>query len=1376
MSAAPNNVDLKARLARLTPAQRAALAERLGNGEHRRQSASVPLVPCPARATAGEGVLVVPASHAQRRMWFLHSYAPDSPAYNTAKLFRLHGPLDGAVLERAFQALAARHETLRTTFELRGSEVMQVVARHAEFRLETTDLSGLAEAEREAQMARLAKEWSRRAFDLERGPLWRAWLVRLGAEEHALVVVVHHIVFDGWSVGVFCRELGSIYDSLVAGRPTELPELRAQYADFAHWQERFLRGQVLSRLTGYWQRKLQDAPPALDLPADRPRPPVESLRGANRNFTVPRALRAELAALAQREEVTLFMVLLAAFKVLLFRHSGQEDVTVGVPFANRNPRETEALIGCFLNTLPLRTGLTGNPAFSELLQRVKQTVLEAHDHADLPFESLVQLLPTGRDLSRSPWFQYFFQLRNVPRELIEAGPVRCEMVALPTGTAKFTLSLHVDEQDGELACDWEYDTALFDAETIDRLAARWETLLRGLVATPGTRVAELPLLPAGEQRLLAEWNRTERAYRLDVPLHRWIEEQIEQTPAAVALRFQGQEVSYGELGRRADRLASFLRSHGAGPNRLVAVYLERSVEMVVALLGVLKAGAAYVPVDPEYPAERVAFMIEDAGAECVLTLDRLRSRLPAGRARVVSLDTGWEEIEAAPAVGGAASGPDDLAYVIYTSGTTGRPKGVRNTHRGIVNRLLWMQEEFRLTAADKVLQKTPFSFDVSVWEFFWPLMAGAQLVVARPGGHREPDYLCDLIQREAITVLHFVPSMLAVFLDAPGAGGCLTLRDVIASGEALPHSLQQRFFGRLPARLHNLYGPTEAAVDVTCWHCRRDSPLDLVPIGWPIANTRCHILDARLQAVPPGATGELYLGGVQVGAGYHNRPELTAERFVQDVFVSAPQARLYRTGDLARYRADGAIEFLGRTDFQVKIRGLRIELGEVEAALEQLPKVREAAVLAREDAPGDVRLVAYVVAEAVDTPNAKSLRDALAQRLPDYMVPTAFVFLPALPLTPNGKLDRSALPRPEAGGGAAASETVLPQSLLEYRLAGLWERTLGVRGVHPGDDFFALGGHSLLGVRLMMDIGELVGQPVPIATLFHAPTPHGMARLLTARHLQPAWSSLVPLQPHGTLPPLFCIHGWGGGVWDARALGGHLGTDQPIYGLQAVGIEDQNWQHTTVEEMATHYAAEIRSFQPHGPYYLCGYSLGGVIAYDVARQLVAQGQPVGLLAVLDTYPKNLPVWPQVKAYAPYLLARLGHHLQQLRFIPAAEAAGYVRGRLQALNRHAGRILARRRQPPALAERAGDAAPVVTDYFVEVSNRYRPIPSTIPVALFRAEGGQIRNEVGWRHLAEGGLEIIPLRCGHLEMLSEPHLGRLATELRRVLAKARAPQTL
>ncbi|HVS00656.1 MAG TPA: amino acid adenylation domain-containing protein, partial [Thermoanaerobaculia bacterium] len=819
-------------------------------------------------------------------------------------------------------------------------------------------------------------------------------------------------------------------------------------------------------------------------------------------------------ALARREGATLFMVLLAGFQALLARYSGQDDLAVGSPVAGRNRVEIEGLIGFFVNTLVLRGALTGEPSVRELLGGVRETTLSAHAHQDVPFERLVQELAPERSLAHTPLFQVMLVLQNAPAESLEIRDLRLRPVDVAAATAKFDLTVSLAEHDGRLRGVVEYATDLFDATTIERLIIHYERLLASMVERPESRAVDLYLLTAEEALQLRAWNETAVSYPLHRPLHAWIEDQVDRTPGALAVSFEDEELSYRELDRRANRLARRLRSLAVGPEARVAVCLERSAELVVALLAVLKAGGAYVPLDPEYPRERLAFMLTDAQPAVLLSSGTLRDRLPDPGIPAVWLDreAGALGAESGDRPTGGWADSSQLAYMIYTSGSTGRPKGAMVSHRSICNRLFWMQSAYQLTATDAVLQKTPFSFDVSVWEFFWPLMAGARLVIARPGGHRDGAYLVNVIAREKVTVLHFVPSMLQAFLEEPGLDRCRSLRKVVVSGEALSANLAERFFARLPVDLENLYGPTEAAVDVTVWGCSPGSVRMPVPIGRPIANTTIHVLDPGGRPVPVGVSGELHIGGVNVGRGYLARPDLTAEKFVPDTF-GEPGARLYRTGDLARFAADGAIEFLSRLDNQVKVRGFRIELGEIEAALAKLPGVREAAVVVSEgrldEGPGDPRLVAYVTGDA----SADALRRSLRERLPDYMVPAIFVPLEALPLTPNGKVNRKALPAP--GPVSSIHQTEESHSKLEENLAGIWREVLGLSRVGFEENFFDLGGHSLLLPKVQARLRDRLEKDVSLVELLTHTTVRALARHLEPSEVAPAARAAMAPAPDG---------------------------------------------------------------------------------------------------------------------------------------------------------------------------------------------------------------------------------------------------------------------
>ncbi|MFP5286522.1 MAG: amino acid adenylation domain-containing protein, partial [Thermoanaerobaculia bacterium] len=888
------------------------------------------------------------------------------------------------------------------------------------------------------------------------------------------------------------REFAELYEAFSQGRSVQLGELPLQYADFAVWQREWLRGEVLERQLGWWRDHLAGAPAVLELPADRPRPPVRSGRGGSVPVALPEALRDGVQALARRHGATPFMALLAAFQALLGRLAQRDDVPVGTPIAGRNRAEIEGLIGFFVNTLVLRADLAGDPAFRELLARSRETSLGAYACQDLPFEKLVEELQPERSLAHPPLFQVLFVLQNAPLEELDLPGLDARVLAPGTGTNKLDLQLALMETAEGLVGDLTYNRDLFDPPTAMRLAGQYERLLAAAVADPEARLSDLLLLGGAEvQQLLREWNDTWADWSLERPLHSWIEEQARRTPDAPALTFEGETLAYRELDERAGRLAAHLRSLGARPETRVGIAAERSLELVVGLLGILKAGACYVPLDPSYPRERLAFMLEDSLDGILLTQERLAGTLPPHRGRVVLLDREMEEEPVSTEVL-----PEHPAYVIYTSGSTGRPKGAVNTHRAIVNRLVWMQAQYGLAPGDVVLQKTPFSFDVSVWEFFWPLMVGARLVVARPGGHQDSAYLAELIRREGVTTLHFVPSMLQVFLEQPGVETCSSLRRVICSGEALPFELQQRFFTKLGAELHNLYGPTEAAVDVTVWQCEPDGARPIVPIGRPISNLRIHILDRDLRPVPMNVPGELFIAGVGLARGYLKRPDMTAERFVPDP-LGEPGSRLYKSGDLCRHLPDGRVEYLGRLDNQVKLRGFRIELGEIEAALCAHPAVKVAVVLARVDRPGDRRLVAYVTGDR--EPSPPELRRHLFESLPEYMVPSAFVVLPAMPLSPNGKVDRRALPAPETAS-PVEREHVAPRTALEEYLAGLWQAPLGLERVGIHDDFFELGGNSISGAVLINQLQERLGEIVHVVVIFDAPTVERMAAYLVGSY------------------------------------------------------------------------------------------------------------------------------------------------------------------------------------------------------------------------------------------------------------------------------------
>ncbi|MNF24246.1 Linear gramicidin synthase subunit D [compost metagenome] len=1088
--------------------------------------AALDIQPAPQASTIARVArdAALPLSYAQERQWVLWQLEPHSTAYNIPTALRLQGALDVPALERSFNALIARHETLRTTFTQVDDRPVQII--HPAQPLALKHRTEVADqAQRQQHIEAFIEAENQHVFDLEHGPLIRVSLLSLGDNEHVLALTQHHIVSDFWSMQVMVDELIQLYAAECEGRTAELNPLAVQYVDYAVWQRQWMEAGERDRQLAYWTAQLAGEQPVLELPTDRPRPAQRSYHGAHLDIDLPRDLAAALKALAQSHNVTPFMLLLAAFQTLLHRYSGQADIRVGIPNANRNRVESESLIGFFVNTQVLKARFHDRQSFSDLLQQVRQAALDAQAHQDLPFEQLVEALQPERSLSHSPLFQVMYNHQNARKDARERQAARLPGVSIESllsddRSAQFDLTLNIFESADGLAAGLTYATDLFDAASIERMAGHWLKLLQGIVDDPQQTVAELPLLDHQEQHtLVAGWNDTAVAYDLTQPVQRLIEAQVQAAPSATALIYGEQRLSYLELDHQANRLAHKLVELGVGPDVLVGIAVERSMEMVVGLLAILKAGGAYVPLDPEYPRERLAYMIEDSAVGLLLTQAHVLAQLPVPAA-LPTLVLDQLELEhyshCSPAVEVA---PENLAYVIYTSGSTGKPKGAGNRHSALANRLHWMQQAYGLDASDTVLQKTPFSFDVSVWEFFWPLMTGARLAIAAPGDHRDPVQLVKLIQQHRVTTLHFVPSMLQAFLQTGNVGTCTGLKRIVCSGEALPVDAQQQVFAKLPnTGLFNLYGPTEAAIDVTHWTCREEGR-DSVPIGQPIANLGCWILDAELQPVPVGVTGELYLGGEGLARGYHRRPALTAERFMTSPFGDG--ARLYRTGDLACYRAGGVIEYRGRIDHQVKIRGLRIELGEIETRLMEQGSVREAVVVAA-DGPHGQQLVGYVVpSEAAANVPSEQLRETLKTQLmtslADYMVPTQWLFLEQLPLSPNGKLDRKALPKPALD--LTTKAYVAPVTEQEQTLASIWQDVLKVPRVGLTDNFFELGGDSIVSIQVVSR-ARLAGIGITPKELFQHQTVQALAAI--ARRHDVA-DSLDQGPAHGAVP-LLPIH------------------------------------------------------------------------------------------------------------------------------------------------------------------------------------------------------------------------------------------------------------
>ncbi|NMO23051.1 non-ribosomal peptide synthetase, partial [Pyxidicoccus fallax] len=1091
----------------------------------------------------------LPLSFAQQRLWFLDQFQPGSPFYNLPMAIRLSGALDMAALERGLRELVRRHESLRTTFRTENGAPVQVISEEAALAFDLVDLSTLPPAQCESEVRRLIRETALHAFDLASGPLLRIRLLKRSEQEHVLVANMHHIVSDGWSLGVVVREFGALYSAFHEGRPSPLPELAVQYADFAAWQRAWLETGALRRQLDWWRGQLEGAPQVLALPTDHPLPAVQTFRGATLPVRLPRALSDAVNTLAQREGVTPFMVLLAAFQTLLSRYSGQEDLVIGTPVAGRNHVGTEGLVGFFVNTLALRARPSGDKSFRALLAEVKDAALGAFANQDVPFEKLVEELQPTRSLGHSPLFQVMFSLQNTPMPEQALPGLTLRPVDMDLGVAKFFLTLALDELPDGYAGVFEYNSDLFDAATIQRMASHQLRLLEAVVAAPEQLLCDLPLMsPEERHQLLVEWNDTAADYPRDTPVSAQVAARAARSPDAVALSWDGGQLTYAELMQRVGILAERLRGLGVGPEVRVGLCARRSPELVVGLLAILEAGGAWVPLEPDAPRERLAFMLEDARPAVLLTQRALRDALPVSAATVVLFEDGVTPSGEVPRLPRPVA--DNAAYVLFTSGSTGRPKGVLVSHRALARHTAWFISALELSEGDRVLQKASIGFDASVPELLATLVSGARLVLGPTEADNDTAALLATLARQQVTVLQLVPSQLRVLLEEAQVERAAGLRMLLSGGEALPVELVRRVRERLPStRLINAYGPTETTVDATAWLGGEPGEGPSTTIGRPIANTQAYVLDTRGQPVPPGVSGELFIGGDGLARGYAGRPELTAERFVPDAFGGKPGARLYRTGDRARWRVDGTLEFLGRVDDQVKVRGVRIEPGEIEAVLAEHPAVRDTAVVAREDARG-MRLVAYVVRRDSATETASlvgDLRTFLAGRLPAAMVPSAFVTLDALPLLSNGKLDRKALPAPEATVDTGTAY-VAPRTPTEELLAGLFAQVLGVERVSAVDSFFDLGGHSLLATQVVSRVRSATGVDLPLRELFEAPTVAGLAArvdvLARSSEAAPLAPPLRPMPRTGPLPLSFAQQR----LWFLD----RLEPDSPFYNMPGV--------------------------------------------------------------------------------------------------------------------------------------------------------------------------------------------------------------------------------
>ncbi|MBU8900903.1 amino acid adenylation domain-containing protein, partial [Corallococcus sp. M34] len=1309
-------------------------------------------------------------SFAQQRLWLIDQLQPGSASYNLSIALRLHGSVNVEALRHTFEALTERHESLRTTFAEHHGEPVQHIHPPSRWVLPITNLSALPDPEREAEARRLAENEAWQPFNLAKGPLLRTALLRLGEEHHVLLLTMHHIVSDGWSMGILVREIAALYAALNTGTTPNLPPLPVQYADFATRQRQWLQGEALEAQLGYWKDQLAGAPSVLELPTDRPRPAVQSQRGARVTLYLGTALSDALKALAQREGVTPFMLLLAAFQTLLARYTAQDDISVGSPIAGRTQAETEGLIGFFINTLVLRARMTPDLTFKELLAQVRATTLSAYEHQHVPFEKLVEVLQPARDLSRSPLFQVMFALQNAPIEALRVPGLSFQTIELGAEShfAKFDLSLVLQESAKGFAGTLDYSTDLFDEATVQGLVRHLTVLLEGITARPEARLSSLPLLTADERhQLIVTWNDTRADFPSEASIQQLITEQARRAPESLALAYEQDTVTYAQLDARANQLAHYLRTLGVGPEVRVALCLERSPDLIVGMLGILKAGGAFVPLDPAYPLERLDYMRRDSGAPLLLTQGTLVQGLrDAEGLTVVQLDDIRAHVATLPTTAPETGlSPLNLAYVIYTSGSTGQPKGTLLHHRGLVNTSQQTQRMHGHAPGSRVLQYAAASFDASIFEVFGVLVAGATLVLA-PRERLLPDEpLRKLLVEQRITAVTLTPTVLGQL----GTEGLEGLTALASGGEALNLELARRW---KPGRtLINAYGPTENTVATTFSYV--DDNATRLTIGKPWANVQTYVLDASLGPVPVGVAGELYVAGVGLARGYLGRPALTAASFIPNPFSAEPGARMYRTGDRVRWLANGELEYLGRIDFQVKLRGFRIELGEIESALRKHAAVKDAVVIAREDG-GDKRLVAYVVLQPEHTVETSDLKAHLREALPEHMVPGALMLLDALPMNASGKVDRKALPEPTAAALSTRNH-VAPRDELEMQLARVWEEMLGIRPVGVRTSFFELGGHSLLAVRMVAALRERIGRTLPLAALFQQPTIEQLARIL--REEAPAWTPLVTLERgEPGQRPLFLVHPVGGNVLPYGELARKLGPGFPVYGLQARGLEGQPTTET-IEEMAELYIEAIRGAQPHGPYRLGGWSLGGVVAYEMARRLQALGETVELLAMMDSHVPALAKASEAAAsLAPDVLVRLSF---------AHTAANAFGGELpvsdEALERMDDDAMLAQLLQAGLAAHILDARTgpaqlraLFTVYRANMlaMDHYAPQAYAGRVLLLSAkqeENSTVPRHRGWAELVTG-LEVVSVAGPHAQLMQEPHVDEVAARLREALGAA------
>ena len=1340
-----------------------------------------------SRPEDNESAVFAPLTHAQRPLWIQQEMCPGSSVYNVPYAFRIEGDLNVPALVASLTQLVQRHEALRTVFVVDQGVPKQRVEVAGAWHVKLEDLTPTPDA-----LDDVLQTAAQKPFNLSKGPLFRASIITLAEQLHVLFFNAHHIVFDGTSVEILLNELGLAYEATIQGRAVDLAPLPMRYLEVARLEQEAAATDRFADAVAHFRDTLALASEPLELPTDKSRGSVFNFRGSNHKFELSNELIAAAAGLAQRHQATLFMVLLAAFQVLLSRYSRHKHLVVGSPVAGRNDADVESLIGMFVNMIVLPANFSDAPSFVEHLRTTRRTCLAAYEQQALPFDILVQALAPPPDRSRTPVFQTIFTFVDTRGRRLDRFGLRWTRLNVDAAGAKTDLTLLLEQHESGVTGHIEFATDLFLPETIERLAMNYETLLRSIVVAPETPVDQLLLLHPQEREALAAVNATPAKLPVVGGFYELIRAQAERTPSRTAVVDTRQRLTYADLEQRSNQLAHYLLTLGVGPGQRVGVAVERTANLVSTTLGILKTGAAYVPLDPDFPQDRLAFMCKDAALSWVVTEEATRARIPAGEHRLVSLDLDHTAIEASPSHAPAVrNNPHDAAYVIYTSGSTGVPKGVVVPHGAVVNLLLSMAKKPGFAQDERLLAVTTLSFDIAVVELFLPLTVGAQTVIAGRDAVTDGQLLMNLFGKHDVTLMQATPVTWQVLLDA-GWSGKRGFR-AFCGGEAFPVSLARDLIDRCAA-VWNLYGPSETTVWSTLQQLT--DPTAPILIGEPLQNTQLYVVDEHAQQVPFGVVGELYIGGQGVANGYLDRPELNAKRFLPDPFTDAPGARVYRTGDLVRQLPEGVL-FVGRADNQVKIRGHRIELGEIESLLTLQPHVGRCAVVVREFGANDKRIVAYLVPpEGAATADVEQLRQTLRARLPDYMVPQHFVVLPTLPLTPNGKIDRKALPTPEATSMGQAHPVTLPANLIEEQLVRIWATTLGTPTVGVTDNFFDLGGHSLLAVRLMRTVSEELQVQLPLAVAFEAPTIREQAQYIDHGY-KVTGVTVVPLHKTGDRLPLFCICG----INIYQAFANQLNADRPVFGvflpIEAELLDGQQVR-VGVKRMAGEYIKGIRSHQPQGPYHLAGVSFGGGLAYEVAQQLLQAGQEVAFLGMFDVVLANAlqhsrALWVKklvtetIKRGPRHLARKMGttftkaatRFAQGTRLDPHLE--GIMRFAETLFGKHSQRLAEVQTAPRSIHE--GDFDQLresrVRQYelaWKEYADQILSYPGTAAIfrAAYQAEsrvGFAIARDCGWsKYIRPERLRVYEVPGDHLGILSEPNVQRLASHVRACLQES------